>query len=153
VSYPWGDASRAVAGRFDFVSRAGEIAARDPQPAILLVTGAEDDPAFPLQAQRLKSELRRRYRDPQRVSLMSIPGMKHAFAAEPGVAPTPQTPEAKLVDAAVTDWFGRYLRYPARSTTACSPGETTPGKGPDDIAGDLFDQRRRVFRFGRGASG
>ena len=62
VSYPWGDVSRAVASRFDFVSRAGEIAARDPQPAILLVTGAEDDPAFPLQAQRLESELRRRYR-------------------------------------------------------------------------------------------
>jgi hypothetical protein len=43
VSYPWSDASRAVAARFDFVSRAGEIAARDPQPAMLLVTGAEDD--------------------------------------------------------------------------------------------------------------
>jgi alpha-beta hydrolase superfamily lysophospholipase len=60
VRYPWSDTSRAVAARFDFVSRAGEIAARDPQPAILLVTGAEDDPAFPLQVQRLQTELRRR---------------------------------------------------------------------------------------------
>src|SRR5262249_29949285 len=51
VSYPWSETSRAVAARFDFVSRADEIAAHDPQPAILLVTGAEDDPAFPLQAQ------------------------------------------------------------------------------------------------------
>ena len=110
VSYPWSDASRAVAARFDFVSRAGEIAALDPQPAVLLVTGAEDDPAFPRQAQRLQSELRQRYSDAERVGLTSIPGMKHAFAAEPGIQPAPQTAEAKLVDAAVTDWFSRYLR-------------------------------------------
>lgn len=110
VSYPWSDASRAVAARFDFVSRAGEIASRDPQPAVLLVTGAEDDPAFPLQARRLRSELRQRYADPERVRVTSIPGMKHAFAAEPGIEPAPQTAEAKLVDAAVTDWFSRHLR-------------------------------------------
>jgi dienelactone hydrolase len=110
VSYPWSDASRSVATRFDFVARAGEIAARDPQPAVLLVTGAEDDPAFPLQAQRLASELRQRYSDPERAGLTSIPGMKHAFATEPGIQPAPQTAEAKLVDAAVTDWFTRHLR-------------------------------------------
>jgi len=109
VSYPWSDASRAVAARLDFVARAGELAMRDPQPAILLVTGTEDDPAFPLQAQRLQHELRQRYKDPKRVGLISIPGMGHAFAAEPGVEPAPQTAEAKLVDAAVTDWFGRHF--------------------------------------------
>jgi dienelactone hydrolase len=110
VSYPWSDPSQAVATRLDFVSRAGEIAARHPQPAILLITGADDDPAFPLQAQRLQDELRQRYEDPQQVSVTSIPGMKHAFATEPGIEPAPQTGEAKLVDAAVTDWFRRYLR-------------------------------------------
>jgi dienelactone hydrolase len=110
VDYPWSDASRAVAARLDFGSRAGEIAARDPQPAVLVVTGAEDDQAFPTQAQRLESELLQRYRGSDRVVLTSIPGMKHAFAAEPGIEPAPQTAEAKLVDAAVTDWFNRYLR-------------------------------------------
>jgi dienelactone hydrolase len=110
VSYPWSGPSRAVADRFDLVARAGEIAALDPQPAVLLVTGAEDDPAFPRQAQRLQSALGQRYRDPARVNWTSIPGMKHAFAAEPGIDPAPQTTEAKLVDTAVTDWFGRYLR-------------------------------------------
>jgi len=110
VSYPWSDASRAVAARFNFVSRAGEIAARDPQPAVLLVTGAEDDPAFPLQAQRLHSELRQRYDDPERAGMVTIPAMKHAFAEAPGIEPAPQTAEAQFVDAAVTDWFGRYLR-------------------------------------------
>jgi dienelactone hydrolase len=110
VRYPWSGASRAVTARLDFVSRAGEIAARNPQPAILLITGAEDDPAFPLQARRLQAELHQRYRDPERVGLTSIPGMKHAFAAEPGTEPAPPTREAKLVDAAVTEWFSRYLR-------------------------------------------
>ncbi len=110
VSYPWSDASKAVAARFDLVSRAGELAAGNPQPAILLVTGAEDDPAFPQQAQRLQAALRQRYSDPQRVELASIPGMRHALATEPGIEPAPQTPDAKLVDAAATDWFRRYLR-------------------------------------------
>jgi pimeloyl-ACP methyl ester carboxylesterase len=109
VSYPWSDASRAVASRFDFVARADDIAARDPQPALLLITGAEDDRAFPLQTQRLHSELRQRYKDPERLRRMSIPGMKHGFATEPGIEPAPQTTEAQLVDAATTDWLRRYL--------------------------------------------
>jgi alpha-beta hydrolase superfamily lysophospholipase len=109
VSYPWSQASWAVAARFDFVARAGEIAAADPQPALLLVTGAEDDPAYPRQTQQLASELRQHYAGPERVSLVSIPGMKHALAEEPGIEPAPQTPGAKLVEAATTSWFGRYL--------------------------------------------
>jgi dienelactone hydrolase len=109
VTYPWSDASRAVASRFDLVARADELAAREQQPALLLITGADDDPAFPLQAQRLHSELGPRYNDPERLRHMSIPGMKHAFATEPGIEPAPQTAEAELVDAATTDWFRRYL--------------------------------------------
>jgi hypothetical protein len=35
--------------------------------------------------------------------------MKHAFAAEPGIEPAPQTTEAQLVDAATTEWLRRYL--------------------------------------------
>jgi len=35
--------------------------------------------------------------------------MKHALAAEPGIEPAPQTPEAKLVEAAVTEWLSGYL--------------------------------------------
>jgi pimeloyl-ACP methyl ester carboxylesterase len=110
VSYPWNEASRAVAARFDLVARAGEIAARDPQPAVLLVTGADDDPAFLRQAQRLQAELRHRYHDPGKAGLVTVAGMGHAFAAEPGIEPAPQTPEAGQVDAAATGWFSRYLR-------------------------------------------
>lgn len=109
VGYPWSDASRAVATRFDFVARAREITARDPQPALLLITGADDDPAFPVQTERLYSELRQRYNDLERLRRVEIPGMKHAFAAEPGIEPAPQTAEAQLVDAATTEWFRRFL--------------------------------------------
>jgi Prolyl oligopeptidase family len=113
VRYPWSDASRAVAARFDLVARAADIAALDPQPAILLITGGDDDPAFPRQTHRLRAELQRRYRDPQRVAVMSLPGMGHAFAAEPGIEPAPQTGDAQRVDAAVTDWFVDHLGSPA----------------------------------------
>jgi hypothetical protein len=74
---------------------------------MLLVTGADDDPAFPLQAQRLHGAS----------PAVQRPGASRpdehprhdAIAAEPGIEPAPQTPEAKLVDAAVTDWLNRYL--------------------------------------------
>jgi pimeloyl-ACP methyl ester carboxylesterase len=74
LSYPWSEASHAVASRLDFVARADEIAARHRQPALLLITGPEDDPAFPLQAQRLHSELRQRYKHPQRMRQLNIRG-------------------------------------------------------------------------------
>lgn len=109
VSYPWSKASRAVAARFDLVARAHELAAHDPQPALLLITGAEDDPAFPLQAERLQSELGPLYDRPERVRQMSIPEMKHAFAAEPGIEPAPQTTDAERVETATAEWFRRYL--------------------------------------------
>jgi dienelactone hydrolase len=110
VTYPWSDASRAVADRLDVVARGSEIADREPQPALLLITGAKDDAAFPRQTQRLQSTLRPLYRDPRRVAVTTIPGMGHAFAEEPGIAPAPPTPQAKLVEAAITDWFVRWLR-------------------------------------------
>jgi pimeloyl-ACP methyl ester carboxylesterase len=109
VDYPWSAASRAVAARFDFVARSAELATRDPQPALLLITGADDDPAFPLQTQRLHAQLRQRYNDPGRLRQLSIPRMKHAFAEEPGIEPAPQTTEAQLVEAAATEWFHRHL--------------------------------------------
>lgn len=110
VTYAWSDASRAVADRFDLVARAAEIAGRDPQPAVLMATGAEDDPAFAQQTQRLQTALLQRYCDPQRVAVTNIPGMGHAFAEEPGIDPAPPTAQAQHVDAVVTAWFTRHLR-------------------------------------------
>jgi dienelactone hydrolase len=109
VTYPWTDASRQVADRFDLVARAPDIAACDPQPALLSIVGADDDPAFSRQSQRLQAELHERYRDGRRVAVMTIPEMGHAFAAEPGIEPAPQIPAALRVEAAAADWFARHL--------------------------------------------
>lgn len=109
VDYPWSDASRAVAARFDVVARTEEITNREPQPALLMVTGAEDDLAFSQQTQRLQAALLQRYRDPQGVVVTTIPDMGHAFADEPGIEPAPPTLQAERVDTVVTDWFIRHL--------------------------------------------
>jgi dienelactone hydrolase len=95
--------------RLDVVARAAQIAAQHPQPAVLLVTGAGDDAGVREPAERLWHTLAGRYRDPGRVVLVIVPGLAHALAAEPGLDPALQAPDAARVDAAVTGWFDRHL--------------------------------------------
>jgi dienelactone hydrolase len=109
VSYSWTEKSAAVADRFDFVERAAEIGKRDPQPPVLLVGGAEDDPGYQEALAGLRDALAGHYAEPDRVGFVSVPGMAHAIAEEPGMEAAPQTAEAKEVDAAETAWFQRYL--------------------------------------------
>ena len=109
ASYPWTEESRAVADRFDFVARAADIAGRDPQPAVLLVTGERDAEAFREPAAALRDALLDLYTDPERVTLVSVPEMGHALAEAPGIEPAPQTADARRVGAAVTEWFRRHL--------------------------------------------
>lgn len=109
VSYQWSAPSLAVARRLDFVERAGEIAAHG-QPAVLLVVGADDDPdAFVGPATQLRDELRNAYDDAARVELVTVPGMAHALAEEPGTEPEPQTPHAAEVDRHAATWLARHL--------------------------------------------
>ncbi len=105
----WTQAARAVAERLDFVAWAHQIAARDPQPAVLLVTGARDDAGVREPAERLWHTLAGHYHDPGRVGLLVVPEMGDALAEEPGLDPAPQTPDAARVDAAVTGWLDRHL--------------------------------------------
>ncbi len=105
----WTEAARAVAGRLDFVARAHQIAARAPQPAVLLVTGARDDAGVREPTERLWHTLAGDYHDPGRVGLLVVPEMGDALAEEPGLDPAPQTPDAARVDAAVTGWLDRHL--------------------------------------------
>lgn len=109
LTYPWTEASRTLAKRFDFVERAPEIGRRNPQPAMLLVSGADDAAEIREPMQKLAESLVRTYKQPGRVSLVSIPDMSHAIAEEPGTDPAPQTAAAKQTDAAISDWFRRYL--------------------------------------------
>jgi dipeptidyl aminopeptidase/acylaminoacyl peptidase len=108
VSYPWPGESRAVAQRLDFVDRAAEIAER-ARPAVLCVVGEEDDRGFHEPAAELVSALRRHYGDGRRAELVTVPGMAHALADEPGIDPAPQTPHAATVDRHAVRWFQRHL--------------------------------------------
>ncbi|HZD68969.1 MAG TPA: hypothetical protein VFA45_08670 [Actinomycetes bacterium] len=75
---------------------AGGEVARDPQPAVLLVTGADQDAAAREPVERLWQALSDGYRTAGRVALLLVPELPDAAAAA-------------RIDAAVTDWFGRHL--------------------------------------------
>ncbi|NED95688.1 alpha/beta hydrolase [Phytoactinopolyspora alkaliphila] len=109
VTYPWSDASRAVAHRLDFVARAGELAAAG-EPATLVVVGENDDEdGFLVPAREFRDELAGRYSDARRAQLVVVPGMAHALAEEPGIEAAPQTPHAAEVDRHAARWLERHL--------------------------------------------
>jgi hypothetical protein len=100
VSYEWTAASDAVADRLDFVARAGALDGTD----VLLVVGADDDREGVLEpAAELHAALG------QRAALVTVPGMAHALADEPGVDPAPQLPAAATVDRHASDWLAARL--------------------------------------------
>jgi dienelactone hydrolase len=109
MTYSWTEESRAVADRLDFAARAPEIGSREPQPPVLIVSGADDETEYREAVEHLRDALREHSADPELVGFVSVPGMAHALAEEPGVEPAPQTAEAKQVDEAVTAWFQRHL--------------------------------------------
>jgi dienelactone hydrolase len=109
VAYTWNDARRAQADRLDFVRRAGEISARDPQPPVLLVVGEDDDDAFLAATRELHDALAAGYGSPEEVSLVTVPGLEHALADEPGIDPSPQSAGAARVDSEVTAWLLRHI--------------------------------------------
>jgi pimeloyl-ACP methyl ester carboxylesterase len=107
--YEWTPEADEVAARLDFAARAGEIAGRGG-PAVLVVVGADDLPgAVAEPARETAAALATRYADPDRVELVTLAGMAHALADEPGEAPAPQTPVAARVDRLAADWLGRHL--------------------------------------------
>ncbi|RKN10234.1 alpha/beta hydrolase [Streptomyces radicis] len=107
--HPWTERSREVADRLDFVARAGDIAALDPAPALLVVSGELDHPGLRRDAEELTAALRERYAEPGRVRLASIPGLDHPLAEQPGDEPAPQLPLAERVEEVMTEWFTRHL--------------------------------------------
>lgn len=107
--YQWSTASEAVANELDFVARAGEIAGRDAQVPSRLVVGGADDVGFQASAGDLHAALAWQYADPSHVDLVTIDGMPHALADEPGIDPAPQNAHAAAVDRLAVDWFRRYL--------------------------------------------
>ncbi|MET0135457.1 MAG: prolyl oligopeptidase family serine peptidase [Kibdelosporangium sp.] len=96
TEHVWNDENRSVASHFDFVRRADEI-----KVPLLLVIGEDDDTAFREPAALLAKE--------PGVELVTVPGMGHAIADEPGLEASPRNEDAKRVDAEWTRWFAQYL--------------------------------------------
>jgi pimeloyl-ACP methyl ester carboxylesterase len=102
VAYPWSEQSRAVAARWDFVARAGEVAARGV-PLLLVVGERDDEQGFRRPAAELQGAVG------AGAELVEISGMEHALADEPGLEPAPRTAHAAQVDTTVADWLRRHL--------------------------------------------
>lgn len=105
MSYPWSDESRRLCAQLDLVERAADIAKRDLP--VLLVMGDKDDDEFRVSAERMWQALSGAS-EPGRYSLITVPGMGHALAEEPGVEATPQTAHAARVDTIVAQWLNRW---------------------------------------------
>jgi pimeloyl-ACP methyl ester carboxylesterase len=98
--YPYDAKAEAAVDSLDFVSKADIIAGRCP---LLVVSGELDHPPLRADAFHLVDALG------ERSELLSIPGLAHPLADEPGIEPAPQLPPAREVDAGLTRWFRRHL--------------------------------------------
>jgi dienelactone hydrolase len=92
--YAWDDSSRAAADRLDFIARAADLG----DTPVLVVSGEEDYPGFRADAAALATAV-------PGARLTTVPGLAHPLAERPGEQPAPQTPQARVVDDAITGWF------------------------------------------------
>jgi pimeloyl-ACP methyl ester carboxylesterase len=100
--YPYDAESESVVDSLDFVAKADIIAGRAP---LLVVSGELDHPALRTDAVDLVDAVG------DRAELLSVPGLTHPLADEPGIEPAPQLPLAREVDAGLTTWFRRHLPH------------------------------------------
>ncbi|MGO1053468.1 alpha/beta hydrolase family protein [Crossiella sp. CA198] len=98
--YPYDEQSTKAVDSLDFIPRAKVLAGRAP---LLVVSGELDHPALRADALELAEAAG------ERAELLSIPGLAHPLAEEPGIEPAPQLPLARVVDASLTTWFRRHL--------------------------------------------
>lgn len=103
VSYSWTPEAEAAADRLDFVTRAGELTA-----PLLVVSGELDHPAFRADAAELTIAA-------NQAQLIEIPNLAHPLADEAGIRPDPQLPQAKAVEAALTEWLLEQLAHKTRT--------------------------------------
>ncbi|WP_414943597.1 alpha/beta hydrolase family protein [Amycolatopsis sp. cmx-11-32] len=98
--YLYDTESEKAVDSLDFVPKADVLAERAP---LLIVSGERDHPDLRADAIRLAEAMG------DRSELLSIPGLEHPLAEEPGIEPAPQLPSAREVDAGLTAWFRRHL--------------------------------------------
>lgn len=102
-SYTWTEEARRLARRSDAVTRAKDIAAGSPPPALLLIHG-EDDAMLPAEiATTLHRTLQPLYREAnaaQRLQLNVAPGLAHGWTSTGNVA---------ALRSSIAAWFHTYL--------------------------------------------
>ncbi|MHA6801380.1 prolyl oligopeptidase family serine peptidase [Bounagaea algeriensis] len=98
--YPYDAESGRAVDSLDFIAKADVLAERAP---LLVVSGELDHAALRADALNLVGALG------ERSELLSVPGLAHPLAEEPGIEPAPQLPLAREVDAGLTTWFRRHL--------------------------------------------
>ncbi|WP_028938406.1 alpha/beta hydrolase [Pseudonocardia spinosispora] len=98
--YPYDVETEKIVDDLDAVTSADVIAGRAP---LLVVSGESDHPALRSDAAELVGAVG------ERSELLSIPGLAHPLAEEPGIEPAPQSPLAAEVDAGLSAWFRRHL--------------------------------------------
>lgn len=102
-SYTWTEVTRRLARRSDAVSRAKDIAAGDPPPALLIIHGANDTMLTPEVAVTLHDALKPLYQEAnasQRLQLTVAPGLAHAWA---------NTGSVETLRSSIAAWFHTYL--------------------------------------------
>ena len=95
-NYAYDAESTAAVESLDFVAKAAEITA-----PLMVVSGELDHPGLRADALRLAEETG--------AELLSVPGLAHPLADQPGIDPAPQLPLAAVVDRGLTEWFGTKL--------------------------------------------
>jgi dienelactone hydrolase len=98
--YPYDAESEKAVDSLDFLTKAADLARRAP---LLVVSGELDHPGLRADALQLVDAAG------DRAELLSVPGLAHPLADEPGIEPAPQLPQARAVDAGLTTWFRRHL--------------------------------------------
>jgi dienelactone hydrolase len=99
--YRYDTESERAVDSLDFIAKAETIASRAP---LLVVSGEQDYPALRADALRLAGAVGKQ------AEFLSIPGLAHPLADEPGIEPAPQSSLAQEVDAGLTAWFQRHLQ-------------------------------------------
>ncbi|MBN6038192.1 alpha/beta hydrolase [Amycolatopsis sp. 195334CR] len=98
--YPYDAESEKAVESMDFLAGTKTDALTGRAP-LLVVSGEEDHPGLRTDALSLA--------DATGAELLSIPGLAHPLAEEPGIEPAPQLPLAREVDAGLTEFFRRHL--------------------------------------------